>query len=212
MRRFTVLGLLLLLAGCGFNTWWNPPFTTGFNPNRPGGDGPNVRRVMGEAEEVAPLNPEPGDIWPGPVKPEMTLRELQQQGTLGTQPPLPALGTPARENGAGPGSPPAGNPPSPPPQRPRGSSMPPPTSQPALNTPPPTAPTTAARPAAPVSRELRGQVAPTTGGAGVVTGGTSGYQTMALPGGGSAIVVPNGNGTSTLIKPDGTIETIPTPR
>ena len=206
MRRFTVLVLLLSLAGCGYNTWWNPPFTTGYDPNRPAGDAPNIHRVMGEPMETAPLNPEPGDIWPGPVKPELTLQELQQQGTLGTPPALPDLGASPRQ-----AAPPA-TPPSPPPQRPRGSSTPPPTGAPALNTPPPTAPTTAARPAAPIGREPRGQVAPTTAGPGVTTGGTSGYQTMALPGGGSAIVVPNGNGTSTLIKPDGTIETIPTPR
>jgi ABC-type hemin transport system ATPase subunit len=35
---------------------------------------------------------------------------------------------------------------------------------------------------------------------------------MTMPGGGSAIVVPNGNGTSTVIKSDGSIETIPTPK
>jgi len=46
----------------------------------------------------------------------------------------------------------------------------------------------------------------------VTTGGTQGYQTMTTPGGGSAIVVPNGNGTSTVIKSDGSIETIPTPK
>jgi hypothetical protein len=57
-----------------------------------------------------------------------------------------------------------------------------------------------------------GQVVPLNGGTGVTTGGTQGYQTMTVPGGGSAIVVPNGNGTSTVIKSDGSIETIPTPK
>ena len=46
---------------------------------------------------------------------------------------------------------------------------------------------------------------------GVTSGGTQGYQTMTTPRG-TAIVVPNGNGTSTVIHSDGRIETIPTPR
>jgi hypothetical protein len=49
-------------------------------------------------------------------------------------------------------------------------------------------------------------------GPAVTNGGTSGYQTLTTPGGGSAIVIPNGNGTSTVIHSDGTIETVPTPR
>ena len=32
------------------------------------------------------------------------------------------------------------------------------------------------------------------------------------PGGGQSIVVPNGNGTSTIIHPNGTVETMPTPK
>ena len=31
-------------------------------------------------------------------------------------------------------------------------------------------------------------------------------------GGGQSIVVPNGNGTSTIIHPNGTVETVPTPK
>ena len=45
----------------------------------------------------------------------------------------------------------------------------------------------------------------------MTSGGTGGYQTLTTPQG-QAIVVPNGNGTSTVIHPDGTVETIPTPR
>jgi hypothetical protein len=37
-------------------------------------------------------------------------------------------------------------------------------------------------------------------------------QTYTAPGGGMGIVVPNGNGTSTLIAPDGTVTTVPNPR
>jgi hypothetical protein len=69
-----------------------------------------------------------------------------------------------------------------------------------------------ARAAPPPGRPSYGQTVQMPSGTGVTTGGTQGYQTLTTPGGGSAIVVPNGNGTSTVIKSDGTIETIPTPK
>jgi hypothetical protein len=56
-------------------------------------------------------------------------------------------------------------------------------------------------------------VVPTTGGHDVPIQGDQGYKT---PAGGSApggnIVVPNGNGTSTVISPTGQVSTIPTPK
>jgi hypothetical protein len=64
----------------------------------------------------------------------------------------------------------------------------------------------------PPARNPAGQVYTTPQGPAVTGGGTSGYQTITPPGGGSAIVVPNGNGTSTVIHSDGRIETVPTPR
>jgi hypothetical protein len=54
-------------------------------------------------------------------------------------------------------------------------------------------------------------VVPTNQGLGVTTGGTTKYQTIVTPGGGQSIVVPNGNGTSTVIGPTGNVTTIPTP-
>ena len=40
----------------------------------------------------------------------------------------------------------------------------------------------------------------------------NGVTTFTAPGGGQGIMVPNGNGTSTLIGPDGSIQTVPTPK
>ena len=203
MPRIALACLCLALSGCGYNTWWNLPYTSGSNPNLPAGDSENMRRVMGQDVEVPALNPEPGDIWPGPLPPEPTLQELEQQTGL----------QPEREQAA-PGSPLFNQPQSPslPPQTPRGSSTPPGSSQPPLAPlPAPQAPQ-AATPASPPAAPRSGQVIPTPSGPGVTTGGTSGYQTMTVPGGGSAIVVPNGNGTSTVIYPNGKIETVPTPR
>jgi hypothetical protein len=205
MRRFASLGALLLLSGCGYSTWWNPPFTGGFNPHKPVGESENMQRVEG-AQVVPPaLSPEPGDIWPGPIKAEPTLQELEQSGSLTPMPEQPVPGSPLA-NGTG------GAPPSPPPQSARGSSTPPPSNQPGLAPLPTHRPAAPATAAAPPENGPAGRVVNTPNGTGVISGGTGGYQTMMLPGGGSAIVVPNGNGTSTVIKPDGTMETIPTPK
>lgn len=49
-------------------------------------------------------------------------------------------------------------------------------------------------------------------GAAVPSTGTPGYQTIRMPDGTTGIVVPNGNGTSTIIRSDGSVETVPTPK
>ena len=205
MRRFALLFLCTALSACGYNTWWNPPFTTGFNPNMPPGDSVNLRRVTGEQVNVQPLTPEPGDIWPGPLPPEPTLQELEQQGETG-QPERPVPGSPQFQ-----GTQPAQPPYTPPPPATRGSSTPPTPNQPGLSKlPNPTPP--AQTKTAPPAPNPGSQVYQTQHGPAVTNGGTSGYQTLTTPGGGSAIVIPNGNGTSTIIHSDGTIETVPTPR
>ncbi len=215
MRRFATLGLVLLLAGCGYRTWWNPPFTTGYQPNAPTGDAENLMRAKGDHVDMPPLTPQPGDVWPGPVPPTPTLQELEQQGNMGMAPEQPVPGSPlsrgATPQGQNPGQTPEPTPPSPPPRMTHGSSTPPGSNQPGLAplpqqraVVPPRGPSIPPAPAP-------GQVVQTPSGTGVTTGGTQGYQTMTMPGGGSAIVVPNGNGTSTVIKSDGSIETIPTP-
>jgi len=201
MRRIAFTCLCVALSGCGYNTWWNPPFTSGSNPNFPAGDSENLRRVMGEQVETPALTPEQGDIWPGPLQPEPTLQDLEQQGEK-SQPERPVPGSPEFQNQ---------QPNLPPPPPTRGSSTPPGSNQPGLpNLPPPTVP--APTNTAPPARNPAGQVYQTPQGPAVTSGGGPGYQTTTTPGGGSAIIVPNGNGTSTIIHSDGRIETVPTPR
>jgi hypothetical protein len=193
MQRIAITSLCLALCGCGYHTWSDLPFTTGSNPNLPVSDGETMQRVMGNQVDVPVLTTEPGDVWPGPLPPEPTLQDLQQQATQplgerqyqgpGPTPPLPS----------------------------RGSSTPPGSSQPGL-APLPNATAPRANNPTPPARNPTGQVYQTPSGPAVTNGGTSSYQTTTTPGGGSAIVVPNGNGTSTIIHSDGTIETVPTPR
>jgi hypothetical protein len=210
LRRTLTMSLLALstmtLSGCGYKTWWNPPFTTGSDPNQPGTESENMSRVMGNHVEVAPLTPEPGDIWPGPLPPSPTLQDLEQTGGLTSQPEQAVPGSPISR----------GTQPSPqvPPGPAHGSSTPPNGDQLQLNTPavPPNRTPSAAGTVNPAPRNPAGQVYQTPRGSDVTTGGGTNYQTTTTPGGGSAIIVPNGNGTSTIIHSDGRIETVTTPK
>lgn len=197
MRPIALLGLTLTLtlplAGCG-DTWWNPPFTGGRNPHLPVVDSDNMRRVMGQAAPSAALESEPGDVWPGPLPPTPTLSDMEGQHGIGSASQQPNYGSSAL---------PAPNPA-------RGSSTPP-----GPGYVPSAPPIPSYRPSAMVPSAAgnpNGQVIPLSNGQAVTTGGGAGYQTTVTPGGGSAIVVPNGNGTSTVIHSDGRIETVPTPK
>ena len=104
MRRIALLGLALTLSGCGYATWWNPPFSVGSNPNLPVGDSENMRRVMGNAAPTEPLLTEPGDIWPGQLQPAPTLQDLETKGGLTPQPEAPDPGSPLSRGIAPPSS------------------------------------------------------------------------------------------------------------
>ena len=99
MRPIASLALALILSGCGYQTWWNPPFTGGFSPNRPAGSSENMERVQGQEPSVPPLTTEAGGIWPGPLPPPLTLRDLQATGGMTSQPEAPTLGSPLRRAG-----------------------------------------------------------------------------------------------------------------
>jgi hypothetical protein len=203
MWRVASLTLALTLSGCGYNPWWNPSFTGGYNPNRPSGESENMHRVLGDISTVEPMTTEPGDIWPGPLPPAPTLKDLETTSGLTSQPEAPVPGSPLSRGITGPA-------PSPNPSK--GSSTSPTTNQPKLATPQPAPPPSSytSPPAAAPGRVSGGQIIQTPEGSAVTTGGSSGYQTSTAPGGGQSIIVPNGNGTSTVIHADGRIETIPT--
>jgi hypothetical protein len=204
MRRIASFTLALILSGCGYKTWWNPSFTGGYNPNLPVSDSENMRRVQGQEASVPPLTTEPGDIWPGPLAPAPTLKDLEATGGLTSQPEAPVPGSPL-SRGMGVAYP------SPNPDA--GSSTPTGSAQPNFTNQPASPPSGyASPPASPLAHGPAGQVIQTPNGPIVTTGGGAGYQTSTAPGGGQSIIVPNGNGTSTVIHSDGRIETVPTPK
>jgi hypothetical protein len=204
MQRIASFALTLFLSGCGYRTWWNPPLTAGYDPSRPASDSENMRRAQGQESPVSPLTTELGDIWPGPLTPPPTLKDLEATGGLTPQPEAPVAGSPlSRAVGA----------PFVSPNPSVGSSIRSGNVPPNLVTPQPTPPVANyASPSLPLGRGQAGQVIQTPGGPNITTGGSPGYQTTIAPGGGQSIVVPNGNGTSTVIHSDGRIETIPSPK
>ena len=158
---------------------------------------------MGAQVETPVLTPEPGDIWPGPLPPEPTLQELEQQGQQ-SGPERPVPGSPQFE---------AAPPPNLPPPRPHAAvrRRPDRTSRACRKIAGPDRPDhrSTSRRRLPIrpgrsTRRNRARRSPPAVPVAI--------RLSTTPGGGSAIVVPNGNGTSTIIHSDGKIETVPTPR
>lgn len=205
MRRVACLGLLLALPGCvGTGEHLRNTFSLpGTNPNLPQADSLNLRRALGHSVDVEPLVPEPGNVWPEPGRNAPTLQDLQRD-------PSPASGDgfqPTEVPGRQPGLP-AGRQP-----RPQGSSTPPGSAQPGLAPPPGANVLPQPRTPPGPGRNPTGSAVQLPGGrTGTDAGGTSGYRQLNTPSGPGAIMIPNGNGTSTVISPDGSVQTIPTPR
>ncbi len=192
MRRIALLLAPALLAGCathvgnpadGLGGFLGNVLSFNTNPNRPVVDSPNARRAMGVAEAAEPLEAEPGNVWPGPLPPARTMSDMQRD--MGS---LPPIDTPAPRSSAAP--PPA-------------VALPPAS----IAAPRPAPPAAATTPAASAGRVLQ-----TPSGPAVTTIGSNGVETYTLPTGRTGIVMPNANGTLTLIGPDGTTQIVAAPR
>ena len=188
MRRSALPSLAVmsagLLSGCTGTGLFLDHTTQHFGavPNAPAGNSETFLRIRGEKVDLPPLLPEQGNVWPTDSRPDPSLQDLQKQQAEEIR-----RGAAAPANGPNPAVNRANN-------ADRG--LPPPTNPP----PPPTG--------------LRSPTVNTPNGPSVdVTGqGTGrGYRQLNSPTpGGSGILVPNGNGTSTLIGPDGSVQTVPT--
>jgi len=198
-----LLGLSLGLTGCtGFGEFVDHTFTLpGTVPTLPMADSENVRRALGQPAEIEPLGPEPGNVWPAKQGPEPTLSDIGRQQDTETQRGFPATSVP----GGTPGLPDHRQP------RPRGSSTPPGNASPGLDRLAPVGVQPAPRSSVPGPGPIGG-VVNTPQGPAVDTGGTQSYRQLNTPRGPGAIMVPNGNGTSTIINPDGSVQNVPTPR
>jgi hypothetical protein len=199
MRSGAFLGLLLLLGGCsGFGSFVGSTFSLNGDPSRPVGSAENLQRAnAAPVVTTTPITSQPGEVWPGPIKPLPSLADIaktlpEAQGTP-VLPPVPV------------------NPPEPLPLRnPSPSFATPPAAAPAVGGPPATeSPSTSQyQPSVKAGTTIN-----TSRGPEKISGGTGNFLTLTTPGGQyGGILVPNGNGTSTIIRPDGSVETVTTPR
>ena len=201
----TIIGLPMVLSGCtGFGTFLDHTFSVpGTNPNLPMTDSENVRRVLGQSPDPTPLQPEAGNVWPGPERPEPTLEDIERNPGAEDQRGFGPTTVPGAKSGA-----PAGRQP-----RPRGSSTPPPNLDDSTEVGPSAGPGIPPLPQPPRGSVSGpgplGRIIQTPSGPAVDSGGTSSYRTLTTPQGPGAILVPNSNGTSTIINPNGSIQTVP---
>ncbi len=86
MRRSALLGTMtlptiLLLGGCsGLGKFFGDTITLpGMNPNLPSGVSENVDRARGMKPDQAPILPDAGDVWPGPPQPLPTLNDVSRE-------------------------------------------------------------------------------------------------------------------------------------
>lgn len=106
MRRAALLGFLLLLSGCtGFGNFLTNVHTIRRDVNTPVGNSETLDRVRADPVPIAPLRPEQGNVWPGPIKPQPTLMDMEKEmssapatapfaggaGDPASMAPLPAL-------------------------------------------------------------------------------------------------------------------------
>lgn len=198
--------IVLLLAGCaGFDNYVQSTVSPFGNPNAPTGDTLNMQRARGDVvATVQPITSRQGTLWPGPVKPVPTLGQIEQSmnAPLGTTNSAPVVPSHLR-NGLNPKANFVTHSSTPPAPDQSGVTVTPQNPIPAPIVPPPVGPN------APHFQTGQTVIGP-NGAAGIVTGNSSGrYQTVAPLGGkGGGILIPNGDGTASLIGPDGQITTV----
>lgn len=185
MRRSAVLGTLLLLSGCsGLGKFFNDTERLpGQNPNSTTGVSENLQRSRGLEATERPLGPEPGNVWPGPPQPLPTLSDVSRNGGQTNGLLLGGAGLP---NG---GSMSAGE-------------------------------QQSVRSGAGIDQNGFGGAGGLSGGGvsggGLSRGGLSAtvpdpsekFRTKSGAEAGGKIVIPNGDGTSTVISPDGSVQTV----
>src|SRR6516165_2726923 len=95
LRKTYVLGTaLLLLSGCASERQFAHDAWPFGNPNAPPASSETAQRALGHAPQLAVIQPQPGDVWPGPVQPMPTLSQVQKNSSLplgqGYTPSLPS--------------------------------------------------------------------------------------------------------------------------
>ena len=186
MRRYAWRGTLmipaiLLLSGCsGLGKFFGDTITLpGMNPNLPYGLSETSERAEGSRPPESPILPEPGNVWPGPPQPLPTLSDVSRTQGNGLG-PMPGYGGSSMRDG---GSMSMGE-------------------------------SDVIEHGAPPGGHNGGNTQDNTdsfsGGAidTQVPDAAAGLHIKNAPGESKPIIIPNGDGTSTVIEPDGTVKTV----
>jgi len=197
MRRIALTGLLLLSGCTGFGHFVSDTHTLKKNPNAPTGDSLSMQRANGKPGVAPVIVPEQGQVWPTAIPAMPTLADIQKQMNLN-----------------GDAAPQLGPVPAAPGQLPNLNTLP--GMQGVSPMPNTSGSASHAAPSAMAPPDLTmpkvGTSIPTPMGSATITGGSANYQTLApINGQSGAILIPNGNGTSTLVMPNGTISTVNSP-
>jgi len=106
MRRSALFGTMffpavLLLGGCsGLGKFFSDTITLpGMNPNLPFGVSENADRARGQRPDTSPILPESGNVWPGPPQPLPTLNEVSHEQSSDLSGKMQNLGGPLRHGG-----------------------------------------------------------------------------------------------------------------
>ncbi len=194
MRRSALLGTLLLLSGCsGLGHFLHDTVRLpDQNPNATTGVSENLLRSRGERPAEDAILPQDGNVWPGPPQPLPSLSDVSRNGgqnagnLLGnTGSALPrggsmSLGEQSQIHGGAPTNESGFS----------GGALSGSIPDPAVKF---------------RSQHPQGPSGGTGGGNAGSSGGSNGGTGT---GAGSDIVIPNGDGTSTVISPDGTVKTV----
>lgn len=102
MRKSMAIGLVLILPGCATERHFAADALWPFgNPNAPAVTNETAQRALGHNVNVPPVQPQPGDVWPGPVQPMPTLSQVQKYSNMplgqGYTPSLPSPYPPGEE-------------------------------------------------------------------------------------------------------------------
>lgn len=185
MRRSALLGTMtlpaiLLLGGCsGLGKFFNDTITLpGMNPNLPYGLSENINRSKGRQPEEAPILPEPGNVWPGPPQPLPSLGQASRQQGESLSGSIPGGGGSAMHDGG------------------------------SMSMGEKDAISNGATSGADSFSGAGAGGENAGGGGGNAPDVASRYRMKPQSAKGDSIVIPNGDGTSTVIGPDGTVKTV----
>ncbi len=185
LRGTMMFPMVLFLGGCsGLGKFLGDTITLpGINPTMPFGVSENADRARGQRPAEPPILPEPGNVWPGPPQPLPTLNQASHEQENALSGGIGQTGgAPMHDGGS-------------------------------MSLGESRSISHGADPGADSFSD--GAPGASASGAGApgdhVPDASSRYRVKPTSGKGGTIVIPNGDGTSTVIDPDGTVKTVKDP-